>query len=113
MARTITLNASLKWPDVEDDYVVRYEEHVIGRVRLGGERYAHGITWVWSITVPMALPAWASGSADSCDACMKDFTAAFRRLWKETKPERLERALDLERSSAARGMGMRKQPEES
>jgi hypothetical protein len=30
MANAITLNASLKWPDVKDDYVVRYEERVIG-----------------------------------------------------------------------------------
>ena len=31
MAKSITLNISLKWPGVQDDYVVRYEGHLIGR----------------------------------------------------------------------------------
>ena len=34
MAKSITLNISLKWPEwpgVQDDYVVRYEGHLIGR----------------------------------------------------------------------------------
>jgi hypothetical protein len=102
MAKAVTLNASPKWPDVKDDYVVRYEGHVIGRIRLGGERYAQGDTWEWSIDVPMEMPAWASGSAQTRDACMKDFTAAWGRFLKETTPERLERALELERAFAAR-----------
>lgn len=70
MAKPIALNASPKWPDVKDDYVVRYNEYVIGRMRLGGERYSHGTTWEWSIDVPMELPVWARGSAQSRDACM-------------------------------------------
>ena len=102
MAKPITLNASPKWPDVKDDYVVRYDGHLIGRMRLGGERYSHGTTWEWSITVPMAMPVWASGTAESRDACMKDFTAAWGRFLKETDPERLERAWELERAFAAR-----------
>jgi hypothetical protein len=52
-AKPIALNASPKWPDVKDDYVVRYDGHLVGRMRLGGERYSHGTTWEWSITVPM------------------------------------------------------------
>jgi hypothetical protein len=71
-------------------------------MRLGGERYAQGNTWEWSIDIPMAMPPWASGSAESRDACMKDFTAAWGRLLKETSPERLERAWELERAFAAR-----------
>ncbi|MGZ5508645.1 MAG: hypothetical protein ACXWKH_19905 [Limisphaerales bacterium] len=102
MAKAITLNASLKWRDVKDDYVVRYEGHLIGRIRLGGERYSQGNTWEWSIDVPMAMPAWARGSAESRDACMKDFTAAWGRFLKATSPERLARALELERAFAAR-----------
>jgi hypothetical protein len=41
---------------------------------------------------------------------MKEFTAAFQRLFKETKPERLKRAFGLERAVAARhkNMGMSK-----
>jgi hypothetical protein len=62
MAKPITLNASPKWPDVKDDDVVRYDGHLVGRVRLAGERYAQGTTWEWSITVAMAMPASANGS---------------------------------------------------
>jgi hypothetical protein len=106
MAKAITLNASPKWPGVKDDYVVRYESHLIGRIRLGGERYAQGNTWEWSIDVPMEMPDWASGSAESRDACMKDFTAAWGRFLKATSPERLARALELERAFAARRQRM-------
>ena len=44
VAKAITLKASLKWPDVKDDYLVRYDGHLIGRIRLGDERYAQGKT---------------------------------------------------------------------
>jgi hypothetical protein len=102
VAKTVTLKASLKWPDVKDDYVVRYDGHLIGRIRLGDERYAQGTNWEWSITVPMAMPDWARGSAENRDACMKDFTAAWGRFLTETDPARLERAWELERAFAAR-----------
>jgi hypothetical protein len=102
VAKTITLKASLKWPDVKDNYVVRYDGHLIGRIRLGDERFAQGTNWEWSITVPMAMPDWARGSAENRDACMKDFTAAWGRFLTETDPARLERAWELERAFAAR-----------
>jgi len=102
MAKRITLNVSPKWPDVQDDYVIRLEGHVIGRVRLGGERYGEGSTWEWEITIPMEMPVWTSGSAEGRDACMKEFTSAWLRFVKETSPERLGRALELERALAAR-----------
>jgi hypothetical protein len=102
MAKPITLNASPKWPDVKDDYIVRYDGHLVGRMRLAGDRYAQGTTWEWSITVAMAMPAWANGTAESRDACMKDFTAAWGRFLKQTSPDRLERAWELERAFEAR-----------
>ena len=102
VAKPITLKASLKWPDVKDDYVVRHDEHLIGRIRLGDERYAQGTRWEWSITIPMAMPDWARGTAENRDACMKDFTAAWGRFLKEADPARLERAWELERAAAAR-----------
>jgi len=102
MLKQFTLNVTLKWPDVQDDYVVRYEGHLIGRIRLGGELYSHGTTWEWSITVPMAVPVWGNGTAESRDACMKEFTAAWRRFLNETSPERLQRALELERAFVKR-----------
>src|SRR5258708_5922371 len=100
-AKPITLKASLKWLDVKDDYVVRYEGHLIGRIRLGDQRYEQG-TWEWSIAVPMAMPDWANGTAENRDACMKDFTAAWGRFLKETDRARLERAWELERAAATR-----------
>ena len=102
VAKPITLKASLKWPDVKDDYVVHYDGHLIGRMRLGDARYAQGTTWEWSIAVPMAMPDWARGTAENRDACMKDFTAAWGRFLKETDRARLERALELERAAATR-----------
>jgi hypothetical protein len=113
IAKAITLKASPKWPGVTDDYVVRHEGHSIGRIRLGGERYGQGNTWEWTIDVPMAMPKWARGSAESRDACMKDFTAAWGRLLKETSPERLERAFELERAVAARQQAMGKSKPEA
>ena len=106
MAKPISLNVTLKWPDVSDDYVVRYEGHLVGRIRLGGERYMHGTTWEWSITVPMAMPVWANGTAESRDTSIKDFSLAWGRLLEATPPERLARALELERASVARQQTM-------
>jgi hypothetical protein len=62
MAKTITLNASLKCPDVKDDDVVRHDGHLVGPMRLVGERYAQGTTWGWRITDAMAMPASANSS---------------------------------------------------
>jgi len=102
IAKPISLAASPKWPDVQDDYIVRHDGHLIGRIRLGGAHPSDGSTWEWTITIPMAMPDWAHGSAESRDACVKDFTAAFQRILKETHPERLERAWELERASDER-----------
>jgi|SRR5579863_1414235 len=103
---SLSLSLSLKWPDVQDDYVVRYEGYLIGRIRLGGERYGQGTRWEWSVEVPMAMPAWASGTAASRDASIKEFTAAWGRHLKETSPERLERAFEFERACLARQQTM-------
>ncbi|MDI1262455.1 MAG: hypothetical protein PS018_04265 [bacterium] len=96
MAQTITLNASLTWPDVKNDYTLRYDGHAIGRIRFDT------VTWVWQITIPMAMPDWASGTADSLDGSKRAFAAAWGRILSETKPDRLERAWELERSAEAR-----------
>jgi hypothetical protein len=96
MTRNITLNAGLRWADVKDDYVLRYEEYLIGRMR----RAETG--WEWYINIPMEMPAWTRGSAGSLDECRRLFAAAWGRLLNETNPERLERAWELERAVAAR-----------
>ena len=96
--RSISLHARLKWPDVKDDYDIWHEEMPIGRVRLAGDRANEAAAWEWSIVVPMAMPDWARGVGTTRDDCMKDFSAAWARLLKETPPERLGRALDLMRA---------------
>lgn len=100
MARTITLNASPTWPGIKDDYVLRYEGHVIGRIRSAES------AWEWYITVPMAMPTWAQGSTHTLEEARKAFALAWGRLLKETSPERLARAWELERAVAARQQRM-------
>ena len=96
MVKTITLNASPTWPDVKNDYGLRYEGHAIGRIRLDEG------TWQWQITIPMAIPTWARGTADSLEGSKRAFASAWGRFLNETKPERLERAWELERAAEAR-----------
>jgi len=96
MAQTITLNASPTWPGVKDDYLLRYEGHEIGRIRRAEN------AWEWQITIPMAMPAWASGSTASLNECRQAFAAAWGRFLKETSPGRLERAWELDRAAGQR-----------
>jgi hypothetical protein len=96
MSSKITINAQPRWPDVNDDYAVQFEGHSIGRVRLDG------VTWAWSITIPMALPEWAEGTAANRDAGFKALAAAWGRLLAQTNPERLQRAWELEKAFDAR-----------
>ena len=96
MSGKITINARLRWPDVKDDYVLQFEGHSIGGVRLDGTN------WVWSITIPMALPEWAEGTAANRDESFKTLAAAWGKLLTQTSPERLQRAWDLEKAFEAR-----------
>jgi hypothetical protein len=96
MSAKITINAQPRWPDVNDDYAVQFEGHSIGRVRLDGSN------WVWSITIPMALPEWAEGTAASRDEGFKALASAWGRLLAQTDPARLRRAWELEKAFDAR-----------
>lgn len=96
MAKTITLSASLTWPDVKNDFILRHDGLAIGRIRQGGG------TWTWQITMPMTMPLWARGTADSLEESKRAFAAAWGRLLNETSEERLERAWELERAVEAR-----------
>jgi hypothetical protein len=96
MSTKISIDARLRWPDVKDDYVLLFEGHSIGRVRLDGTN------WVWSITIPMALPDWAEGTAASRDEALKTLAAAWGKLLAQTSPERLQRAWELENAFEAR-----------
>ena len=96
MSAKITINAQLRWPDVKNDYVLQFERHSIGRARLDGTN------WVWSITIPMALPEWAEGTAANRDESFKALAAAWGKLLTQTSPERLQRAWELEKAFEAR-----------
>jgi hypothetical protein len=96
MSTRISIDARLRWPDVKDDYVLLFEGHSIGRVRLDGTN------WVWSIAIPMALPDWAEGTAASRDEAFKTLAAAWGKLLTQTSPERLQRAWDLEKAFEVR-----------
>jgi hypothetical protein len=99
---SIRLNASLTWPDVQDDFTLRYEGHLVGRIRLAGDVSSADSLWEWQITVPMEMPEWARGSVDSREEGFKAFAIALSRFLVETSPERLERAWDLERGAETR-----------
>ena len=96
MAKTITLSAGLTWPDVKNDFILRHDGLAIGRIRQDGG------TWKWQITMPMTMPLWARGTADSLEESKRAFAAAWGRLLNETSDERLERAWELVRAAEAR-----------
>lgn len=96
MTRTITLSAGLTWPGVKNDFMLRHDGLATGRIRLDEG------TWTWQITVPMTMPLWTSGTADSLEESKRAFAAAWGRLLSETSVERLERAWDLVRAVEAR-----------
>jgi hypothetical protein len=96
------LNASPTWDDVQDDFTLRYEGHVVGRIRLAADASSADVLWEWQITVPMMMPDWARGSAGSHEVCFEAFATAFGRFLVETSPERLERAWEFERAATAR-----------
>src|SRR3954447_21182919 len=96
MATRIVIDARLRWPDVQDDYGVQFEGHSIGRVRFEGSG------WLWSITIPMALPEWAEGIALTREDGFKALATAWGRLLSQTRPARLQRAWEVEKGFEAR-----------
>jgi len=98
----ITLSIRPKWPDIPDHYAVRSQGHEIGRIRHAADAGRPDRSWEWFILIPMGLPAWASGAAQDRDTAAKAFSAAWGRLLKETQPERLQRAWELQGAAQAR-----------
>jgi len=98
----ITLSIRPKWPDIPDDYAVRSQGYEIGRIRHAADAGRPDQSWEWFILIPMGLPIWASGAAQDRDTAIKAFSAAWGRLLKETKPERLQRAWELQGAAQSR-----------
>jgi hypothetical protein len=98
----ITLSIRPKWPEIADHYAVWSQRHEIGQIRRVLDVSAPDRLWEWFILIPMGLPAWASGAAQDRDAAIRGFSAAWGRLLKETQPERLQRAWELQRTAQLR-----------
>ena len=95
-------HASPTWDDVQDDFALRCEGHVVGRIRLAADASSADALWEWQITVSTMMPDWGRGSAGSHEVCFEAFAMAFGRFLVETSPERLERAWESERAAKAR-----------
>jgi len=81
----------------QDDYLVRYDGHLIGRIRLGDQRYEPrdvGVEYRHSD----GDAGLGEGSAEKPRWLQKDFHRGLGRLLKETDPVRLERAWELDRA---------------
>jgi hypothetical protein len=96
MSTKIVIDARLRWPDVQGDYAVEFEGHSIGRVRFEAP------SWLWSITIPMAVPEWAEGTASTRDEAFKALATAWGRLLNQTSPARLQRAWELDKAFEVR-----------
>jgi hypothetical protein len=99
---SITLNLRSKWPDVPDDYLVWYEDREIGRIRLVRDPTAPDTAWEWYISVPLSVPSWGRGATTTRDAAIRDFSSAWGRFVKETRPDSLQRAWEFERTALLR-----------
>jgi hypothetical protein len=87
-AMTIEHNLSLR-PSGENDYLVMREGRAIGRIRLADERPVQE-TWVWSITVPLPIPAFGVGRASSMEAAKAAFRAAWTQFYAQLTPHDIQ-----------------------
>lgn len=84
----------------EDDYAVFDEGHIIGRIRPTEDHVHNSKVWSWNITVPLPLPAWCHGSAESLEAAEWAFRSAWERFYSDLTPgeiARWHRSLDARR----------------
>lgn len=105
MEKKITLSAQLKWPGVPDDYSVRFDGHVIGRIRREGPHDPNPGQWTWMLTVPMLLPDWTRGNSGDRDESMRALAMAWQRVLTETSPQRLARLWEFASAAEQRAAG--------
>ena len=68
-----------------NDYAVIWNDRTVGRVRLVSQTSAReGEIWVWRINLPLSVPAWGSGTANSFERAKQKFQAYFDRFCAET-----------------------------
>jgi hypothetical protein len=86
------LNASDK---LTDDYRMIHDGRSVGRIRLASEGARQGVTWKWHINLPLPIPPWCNGTADSLEAAKDEFRAAWQRFYASLTPERIRRWTSL------------------
>lgn len=71
----------------DGDYSVMREGRVVGRIRLSEDHVGRGKVWLWNITIPLPVPTWTSGSAESRGEARKAFREAWDRFYAELTPK--------------------------
>lgn len=91
----LPLGLNLAWPDVRDVYNVKLHGCSIGRIWLATDRLTTDEPWEWFISLPLILPKWCKGCADSLDNAMSLLTRALGRVVTNTPSQRVRRAFEL------------------
>lgn len=97
---TLTLRRTVIAGDVlENDYDVREYGRDIGRIRLG-----HGLRaemhWFWTINIPLPIPSYCSGKADTLDEAKDQFRKAWETFRATLTDERVARWHHLQDAAA-------------
>jgi hypothetical protein len=69
-----TVIGSVRQPD---DFAVFCDGHRVGRIRLAAGRVGHNAIWEWTVSPPLPIPSWCSGSSSE----LEQAKAAFRASW--------------------------------
>jgi hypothetical protein len=73
---------------LENDYFVIHEGRSVGRIRLASEGSHKGVVWTWHVDLPLSIPSWCNGTADSLEEATAQFKAAWERFYAGLSPER-------------------------
>jgi hypothetical protein len=84
----------------DDDFEVRDDGEPVGRIRFAKER-SPGI-WVWHVQIPVPMPSWCNGRAESREAAMAAFRAAWTRFKSQIGPEAYVAAIEEARQARNR-----------
>ena len=86
----------------DNDFCVISEQRTVGRIREATERAGFNPGWMWSITVPLPIPAWGNGYADTFDEAKAQFKAAWVRFHASLKPHQIAHWHHHQDAAAAR-----------
>ncbi|GEC14234.1 hypothetical protein [Nitrobacter winogradskyi] len=83
---TVTAGDKLK-----DDYCVIHEGRSVGRIQLASEQSSQRTVWEWHVNLPLPIPRWCNGSADSLEAAKQGCKDAWEKFYASLTPERIRR----------------------